>query len=105
MSINLTLDNLLPLEKSTIEGYVNSHIEDYSKIKDEYATITHMFELLGERYYRLEQYWFKGESSSRSYNSFFVGEDYKLYNRTEYDIMVDKDIYTMQGLFGLILCR
>lgn len=98
-------DVLTPLEISTIEEFVNNHIEDYSKIKDEKAVITDVLYLLGEPYYRLEQYWFKGESSSRSYNWFFIDVNYQLFTKTPYDIMVEKGIHTMQGLFDLILGR
>lgn len=98
-------DVLISHEIIAIERGVNVNIEKYSKIKDEEATITDVFFLLGERYYRLEQYWFKGESNSRSYNWFFIDEDLQPFNKTVYDIMVEKDIYTMQGLFDLILNR
>lgn len=96
---------LTPVEISTIELHINNHIETYSKIKDEKATITNVFYLLGVTYYRMEQYWFKGESNSRSYNWFFIDENYKLFDITPYDIMVEKGVYTMQGLFNLILNR
>lgn len=82
-----------------LEELINSNITQYSRIHDEYCSMTDAYKIFGtsKTIYRMEQKWFKGESSSPDYNWFFINEDGEKFSGV-YETLLNEGITSISQL-------